>query len=157
MDRETINQMRMEWSAEHEKIEDLIRKAEEEKARAVVELQNLEASFPELLTDCFLGKVKKSEVVRIKKQIADLNETIKDLPKVIGILKRDELRHRHQSKPINRLDRILKEYEDQKAKILENPDFRYRNRWEEELLIMSKNPDLDCETDAQEFLSNLKK
>jgi hypothetical protein len=157
MNRESINEMWAEWKAEHQRIQDLIQKAEDEKARAVVELQNLEAALPENLADCFLGKIKKSDVVRIKRQRADLKETIADLLEVIKILKREELRHCHKAKPINKFEDALREYESKKAQIIERPDFRYIDRVKEELLIMSKNPDLDCEADAQEFLSNLKK
>ena len=156
MNRESINQMWAVWRSEHQGVQDLIQRAEDEKAQAAIELQNLEAGLPDLLADLFLGKIKKADVAKVKKQRADLKETIEDLPLVINILKCEELRHSHKARPIDRLERTLKEYEDQKAKILEKPDFRYRERWEEELLVMSRNPDLDCEPDAQKFLADLK-
>jgi hypothetical protein len=88
MNKKDVRKMFENQMVEQEKIQKIIQKTKDDKAKAKVELEELNEKLSYLLADYALGKIPKTQITKAKKRRDELQEIILDAPLLLEGLNR---------------------------------------------------------------------
>ena len=168
MDMISLEKTRCDLNEEIQKVNEAIVQVRQGMEEAKKELADLEVRLPDLVFQHYLGKLRKSEVVRVKRRRNALKESLEDYSFILKGLESELLSLRKKEAELESV-RVKVEGKKKRIEVLkerikafsDSGRAPYEVQWliehdEQKKELVALSSELGCLDDAQKFLDELK-